>query len=85
MDVDDMDFYAGMVWGEDDEDCYADDWQDDEKYYWHTAEDKYIPVDELTDKHIINIVFKFGKDKLEKIGYHRIVEKFNNIRIQKQF
>lgn len=68
------------------EDLYLDDYcdeyedyKDNEKYYWKTQENKYIKVDDLKDNHIKNIVYLFGKQKLNNCGYHNIVEKFNKI------
>ena len=51
-----------------------------ERYYWETQDGKFIPVDELTDLHIVNIVIKFGKDKLSDLGHSRIIEKFDELR-----
>lgn len=56
-----------------------------EKYYWRTQDGVYIPVDKLEDSHIINIVFKFGKDRLERTGHCLVVEKFNKIRKERGF
>ena len=56
-----------------------EDYKDNEKYYWKTQENKYIKVDDLEDNHIKNIVYLFGKQKLNNCGYHNIVERFNKI------
>lgn len=56
-----------------------------EKYYWETQDGQFIPVYELTELHIVNIVVKFGKDKLSRLGHNRIIEKFNNLREEKEF
>lgn len=56
-----------------------EDYEEKEKYYWKTQEGKYIKVDDLTDNHIKNIVYLFGKQRLNNHGYHNIVEKFNKI------
>ena len=66
-------------------DYYDNDWEQKEKYYWQTADGDYIAVDDLEDSHIINIVIKFGKDKLISNGYMRIVVKFNIIRKDRGF
>lgn len=51
-----------------------------EKYYWETQDGQFIPVDELTDLHIVNIVIKFGKSKLSALGHKQIIEKFDELR-----
>ena len=51
-----------------------------EKYYWETQDGQFIPIDELTDLHVINIVIKFGKNYLFAHGHNRIVEKFDELR-----
>lgn len=58
---------------------------EDEKYYWKTIDGKLIKVDDLEEEHIINIVIKFGKDKLIQNGYKNIVDKFYAIRIKRNF
>ena len=57
----------------------------EERYYWETQDGQFIPVDELTDLHIVNIVIKFGKDKLYSLGHERIIEKFNELRKESGF
>jgi len=51
-----------------------------ERYYWETQDGQFIPVDELTDLYIVNIVIKFGKDKLIALGHNLIIDKFNELR-----
>ena len=41
----------------------------EERYYWEKADGTLIPVHELTDLHICNIVMLFGKDNLREIGH----------------
>ena len=48
-----------------------------ERYYWEKADGTLVPVHELTDLHVCNIVMKFGKDKLYMAGHSVIVDKFN--------
>ena len=62
-----------------------DDWKEDELYFWKTKDGKFIPVNELTDDHIVNIVMLFGKQSLERNGHKMIVEKFNKIRKERGF
>lgn len=50
-----------------------------DKNVWVTAKGEAIPVKELSDKHIVNIVTKFGKDTLLNSGYTNIVNRFNYI------
>lgn len=56
-----------------------------ERYYWETQDGQFIPVNELTDLHIVNIVIKFGKDQLYALGHERIIERFNELRKTKGF
>ena len=56
-----------------------------ERYYWETQDGQFIPVDELTDLHIVNIVIKFGKDELIALGHSRIIDKFNELRKENSF
>ena len=56
-----------------------------EKYYWETQDGQFIPVDKLTDLHVVNIVIKFGKDYLSTRGYNRIIERFNWLRKESNF
>jgi len=65
------------------EDDFA--WKEDEKYFWKTKDGEFIPVNELTDDHIVNIVMLFGKQSLERNGHMMIVEKFNKIRKERGF
>ena len=58
-------------------------WKDDEKYYWRTKDGEYIKVDDITNEHLVNIVLKFGKDKLENNGYYSLVKRFNKILFEK--
>lgn len=51
-----------------------------ERYYWETQDGTFIPVNELSDLHIVNIVIKFGKDQLYALGHERIVDRFNELR-----
>ncbi len=48
----------------------------EEKYYWTKEDGTKIPVHELTDYHICNIVMKFGKDNLRLMGHCVIADKF---------
>lgn len=50
-----------------------------EKYYWEKEDGTLIPVHELTDLHICNIVMKFGKDRLIAMNHSIIVDKFNEL------
>lgn len=56
-----------------------------EKYYWETQDGKFIPVDTLSELHIVNITIKFGKDYLSSHGYNRIIEKFEILRNEHNF
>jgi len=56
-----------------------------ERYYWETHDGHFIPVDDLDDKYIVNIVIKFGKDYLAENGYRRIIEGFNTVRKASNF
>ena len=56
-----------------------------EKYYWKTQDGQFIPVDELDNKHIVNIVIKFGKNYLSSCGHNLIIEKFNQLRKENNF
>lgn len=47
-----------------------------EKYYWVKNYDTYVPVDELSDLHICNIIMMFGKPRLNSMGYNNIVRRF---------
>lgn len=71
------------------EDLYNNEYDlndlENEKYYWKTKDNTFIPVDSLDENHIINIVIKFGKDKLNNHGYKNIVKKFNEIRKKEKF
>lgn len=51
----------------------------DEKYYWIKEDGTKIPVHELTNYHICNIVMKFGKDNLRKNGHSVIADKFEEL------
>lgn len=57
----------------------TDDFKNHEKYYWKTKEGKFIKVDDLENNHLKNIVYKFGKDKLDNSGYHNITLKFKEL------
>lgn len=56
-----------------------------EKYYWETQDGQFIPVDKLTDLHVVNIVIKFGKDYLSTRGYNCIIERFEKLRKESNF
>ena len=56
-----------------------------EKYYWETQDEQFIPVDKLTNLHIVNIVVKFGKDYLSSHGHNNIIERFNKLREESDF
>lgn len=56
-----------------------------EKYYWKKEDGTLIPVHELTDLHVCNIVMKFGKDYLCDIGHAVIAEKFNKLNKKYKF
>lgn len=48
----------------------------EEKYYWQKEDGTFVPVHELTDSHLCNIVMKFGKQRLESMGHAVIAERF---------
>lgn len=50
-----------------------------EKYYWETEQGEFIPVQELTDLHVCNIVALFGKKWLKANGYINIADRFENL------
>lgn len=72
----DYEIYSGFC----EDYCYDyEDYKDEEKYYWKTKENKYIKVDDLTENHIKNIVYYFGKKELSNNGYHNIVNRFEKL------
>lgn len=83
MTAEDVEFYGSAY--DFNEDDYFDDELANEKYYWKTADGQLIKVDELEESHIINIVIKFGKDKLNQSGYKNIVNRFEEIRKKRNF
>ena len=83
MTGEDAEFYGSAY--DFDEDDYFDDDLANEKYYWKTADNKIIKVDDLEESHIINIVIKFGKDKLNQSGYKNILNRFEEIRKKRNF
>lgn len=48
----------------------------DEKYYWEQEDRTLVPVHELTDLHVCNIVMRFGKDRLCNMGHSIIVDRY---------
>lgn len=56
-----------------------------EKYYWETADGTLIPVHELTDLHVCNIVMKFGKDRLRNMGHAVIADHFEDLNHKYKF
>lgn len=62
-----------------DEQEKKEEWKSKEKYYWKTKDGQFLNKDKLENKHIKNIVYKFGKDKLLETGHKIIVERFNKI------
>ena len=65
-----------MVWGK---------FMLEEKYYWTKEDGTKIPVHELTDLHICNIVMKFGKDNLHEMGHSVIADKFTELNRKYKF
>lgn len=57
----------------------------DEKYYWKKEDGTLVPVHELTNYHICNIVMKFGKDWLHKNGHSIIADKFESLNKEHKF
>ncbi len=57
----------------------------EERYYWQTQEGQFIPVDELTDLHVVNIVIKFGKNYLSSHKHNLIIERFEKLRKESGF
>lgn len=47
-----------------------------ELYYWEQEDGKLVPVHELTDYHICNIVMKFGKNWLINHGHSIIADRY---------
>lgn len=58
---------------------------DEERYYWETKDGRLIPVHELTDLHICNIVMYFGKQRLSETGHSVIVDRFENLNKEYNF
>lgn len=56
-----------------------------EKYYWKKEDGTMVPVHELTNSHICNIVMKFGKDRLREIGHSVIADKFEKLNREYKF
>jgi hypothetical protein len=56
-----------------------DNYKEKELYYWETKDGEYIKVDDLEERHLKNIVYKFGKDLLNNRGYRNIVIRFEKI------
>ena len=56
-----------------------------EKYYWIKEDGTLVPVHELTDLHICNIVMKFGKDWLREMGHSVIADKFEKLNREYKF
>lgn len=48
----------------------------EERYYWIKEDGTEIPVHELTDLHLCNIVMRFGKDRLYNMGHSVIADRF---------
>lgn len=57
----------------------------EERYYWETKDGKLIPVHELTDLHVCNIVMYFGKQRLSETGHSIIVDRFENLNQEYNF
>lgn len=51
----------------------------EEKYFWETKSGEFIPINQLTDLHVFNIVAYFGKKWLEENGHSLIIERFNQL------
>ena len=60
-------------------------WEKEERYYWRTKDGRLIPVNELTDLHVCNIVMYFGKVQLSEAGYSVIVDRFENLNKEYNF
>ena len=56
-----------------------------ERYYWKKEDGTMVPVHELTNSHICNIVMKFGKDRLREMGHSVIADKFENLSREYKF
>lgn len=56
-----------------------------EKYYWTKEDGTKIPVHELTDLHICNIVMRFGKDNLRNMGHSVIADRFVELNKKHKF
>lgn len=56
-----------------------------EKYYWETKDGDLIPVHELTNLHVCNIVMYFGKEWLNDNGHSVIVNKFESLNKEYRF
>lgn len=56
-----------------------------ERYYWEREDGTLVPVHELTDLHVCNIVMKFGKDKLYNMGHSVIADRFVKLNREYKF
>lgn len=57
----------------------------EERYYWEKADGVLVPVHELTDLHICNIVMLFGKAELRRMGHSVIADKFESLNEKYKF
>lgn len=57
----------------------------EEKYYWKKEDGTLVPVHELSNKHVCNIVMKFGKDYLRENGHSVIADKFEDLNRRYKF
>lgn len=57
----------------------------EERYYWEKEDVTLVPVHELTDLHICNIVMLFGKNTLHEIEHSVIADKFERLNQEYKF